>query len=1175
MANKLYAMELLTEEVAKDVAANPQEWMRFLNTASRLYRYTFPEQLLIYAQRPGATAVASMEIWNQKMYRWIKKGSKGIALIDNTSGPKTKLRYVFDVQDTYKVKNLGRDPQLWNLNPEGEQLVADYLQERLALEATEGGLAEVLHQAAEESVQAWLPDAFDELQMDVAGTFLEDLDEQNQKVEFRELMTNSVWYVLLNRCGLDVQEYLDAEDFRHITDFNQLKVIGHLGSSVNEISRPVLMQIGRYVLNDLEKDLKTVAKEKEVAYNEFNTLIRESKTRNTEDRGENKEETEHERDHLQPEWRVPDSGYQSGGDERNDREVRIDEERVSEKPQSSQIQHSDLTEPSGQSSDGNRQPGKAESRQPDVRTSGEKPGTGQNGRRDGMDQTHEPDQSTGRGTGNSGDYLQLSLFPTEEEQLGEIRKAAAALEQPAAFLISDEVVDDILRTGSGQKNTLFHITARLIEGLDNEEMQNFLKEEYETGGKGFTIDGQKISIWYDNDGIRIRRGDSARRNFDRMVTWEEAADRIRDMYEDRSYVDNLISNNAIEQEQEEMTNLLALHFRDTSRNREEQQSYSDWQDVVREAWTDSAEADAIAHRFEWLQKDMDENPEDYRRWEIQHNPEYFQRFQDLQRERSWVDQKFTVERPALSFITQDLKQLMNEENGIIDVFEGALETMEHCSCNDDPQKDGCYKCLYAYRQSQHIGEISRDSAITLLKTILSGKENRTEIKKLAQVDTNHLFDSELEREFVGAFEKLSTAERPIRIHKTLVNEKEGYSLQVGESLWTIEPQVDFDASMGISVKSRPDFVIRPKRTTGNQKPIAVFTDGYYYHKDIVEEDTLKRMAIILSRKYRVWSLTYKDVHNVFKSQGDYRTETLNSVKMPSGKVYKPAVKSANAEFINPEKENGFELLIDYLSIPNAEDLFATHARSFAMSIVDATQMRNQVLYGEWSSKWKSVLNAIGSLDDVDDFGQAIFGTWRPRQDMGNIDVLAEVSLAEMTGMRMGAPLKIVAIIDDVPDSRTDKYESDWNGFWHFVNVMQFNSTAVFLSKLGISKAIYSNLGTIIAEADAPEVALGTDVVVDEKWNDIMDDFIDDIAITCATEMHNNGIPAPSVVGFELSDEASGATIAEAEMAWEDKKIVWLLPEQEDYMDVFKDKGWTVLLSSEEININVFGGTVNE
>ena len=306
MANKLYAMEQLTEEVAKDVAASPQEWMRFLNTASRLYKYTFPEQLLIYAQRPEATAVASMEIWNQKMYRWIKKGSKGIALIDNTSGPKTKLRYVFDVQDTYKVRNLGKDPQLWNLPVEGEQLVADYLQEQLSLEDTEGGLAESLHQAAKESMQEWLPDALEELRLDVTGTFLEELDEQNQEVEFRELMTNSVWYVLLNRCGLDAQEYLDAEDFRHITDFNQLIVLGHLGSAVNEISRPVLMQIGRYVLNDLENDLKTVAKEKEVAYNEFDTLIRESNTDNTEDREEKKEETDYERDQLQPEYQIPD-----------------------------------------------------------------------------------------------------------------------------------------------------------------------------------------------------------------------------------------------------------------------------------------------------------------------------------------------------------------------------------------------------------------------------------------------------------------------------------------------------------------------------------------------------------------------------------------------------------------------------------------------------------------------------------------------------------------------------------------------------------------------------------------------------------------------------------------------------------------------------------------------------
>ena len=664
MANKLYAMEQLTEEVAKDVAASPQEWMRFLNTASRLYKYTFPEQLLIYAQRPEATAVASMEIWNQKMYRWIKKGSKGIALIDNTSGPKTKLRYVFDVQDTYKVRNLGKDPQLWNLPMEGEQLVADYLQEQLSLEDTEGGLAESLHQAAKESMQEWLPDALEELRLDVTGTFLEELDEQNQEVEFRELMTNSVWYVLLNRCGLDVQEYLDAEDFRHITDFNQLKVLGHLGSAVNEISRPVLMQIGRYVLNDLENDLKTVAKEKEVAYNEFNTLIRESNTDNTEDREEKKEETDYERDQLQPERRVSDSGYQPGRDERNNREVRNDEERVSEKSQDSQVQHSDTAEPSGQSSDGDRQSGKTESRQPDERTSGERSGTGQNGRQDGMDQTHEPDQGTGRGAGNSGDYLQLSLFPTEEEQLGEIRKAAAALTQPAAFLISDDIVNDILRTGSGGNNTLFHITAKLIEGLDHEEMRKFLISEYGTGGKGFTIRGQKISIWYDSDGIRIRRGDSARRNFDRMVTWEEAADRIRDMYEEGNYVSNSISNNAIEKEREGTSIQLALHFRDTNRNPDERLSYQEWQETILDCLLEPEAIQEIYERFEYLQKDMDENPGEYHQWEIQNNPKFFSRFRDLQRDMSWRDQKQQVERPELSFITQDEIDAVLRKGGI-------------------------------------------------------------------------------------------------------------------------------------------------------------------------------------------------------------------------------------------------------------------------------------------------------------------------------------------------------------------------------------------------------------------------------------------------------------------------------------------------------------------------------
>jgi len=522
-----------------------------------------------------------------------------------------------------------------------------------------------------------------------------------------------------------------------------------------------------------------------------------------------------------------------------------------------------------------------------------------------------------------------------------------------------------------------------------------------------------------------------------------------------------------------------------------------------------------------------------------------------------------------------LKQLMNDQNGIIDVFTGALDTMEHCTCNEDPQKDGCYKCLYAYRQSQHIGEISRDVAIGLLKAILSGKDNRKEIKKLAQVDTNHLFDSELERRFVGAFERLSSSERPIRIHKILVNEKEGYSLQVGDSLWSIEPQVDFDESVGITVKSRPDFVLRPKRTIGNQKPVAVFTDGFYYHKDIVEEDTLKRMAIMYSKKYRVWSLTYKDVQSIYQDQGDYRTETLTSAKMPSGKLYMAAVKSADAEYIKPEKENAFELLVDYLALPNAESLFSIHAKAFAMSITDASLMRNSIVYGEWKNKWQSVLNSLDSVEDIDDFGQALFGVWNPRQDMGNMEIVSEVSLVEMSTKKMGASSKLAMIINDNTATRTDKYEADWNGFWNFVNVMQFNEFAVFMSRLGIEKAIYTPLGSIVAEETTSTSNEKVEIVIDENWDNVMEEFIDDIALTCANEMKKNGIPAPTTIGFELSDNIKGATIAEAEMAWEDKKIAWLLPEQEEYQDIFKSKGWIVIYSSEKVNINVFGGGSNE
>ena len=684
MANKLYEMQKLTADVSRDVAASSEEWMKFLDTAARLYRYTFPEQLLIYAQRPEATAVASMEIWNKRMYRWINRGSRGIALIDNTSGPRMKLRYVFDIQDTHKVKNLGRDPKLWEMIPAGEQLSAEYLQNQFSLEEVDGGLAETLRQAARESVQEWLPDAFDELLLNVPDTYLEELDEQNQRVEFQELMENSTWYVLLKRSGLDVKEYLGDEDFQKITDFNELKVMVHLGTAVNEICRPILMQLGRYVLTELENDLETVAKEKEVVYNEFSTLIRENNNITEDDnRQEKEEDIEHESNHLQSERKLSDTGHQHEGEQRNDREVRNDAERISEEPQNSQVQSDDTAGNTGRSSGSNRQRSQTESGRPDRTASSAESGTEQNGRRTGMDTSYESDQSAGRGAGNSGGYLQLSLFQTEEEQIEEIRKAAAEVEQPAAFFITDEVVDDVLRTGSGKDNTLSYITAKLVEDLEHDELRQYLVLHYGTGGKGFDFSGQKISVWYDQDGLRFRRGESARKNFDRMVTWEEATERIQNMYNDGTFVSQNIMLGSIEAEINRLSGLLALHFRDTGRG-EKYFSFPEAQELIRGGLEDPEITREYYQRLVSLEKDMENHPDQYLGYQIRNNARYKQDVYDLDRTLCWTRQQEKVDIPKLSFITQD--EIDSVLRGGGSVAEGRHRIYEYCLEHHDTKE---------------------------------------------------------------------------------------------------------------------------------------------------------------------------------------------------------------------------------------------------------------------------------------------------------------------------------------------------------------------------------------------------------------------------------------------------------------------------------------------------------
>ena len=221
--SKLQDIRDLAQEHAVSVSGSPRDWMDYMDTASRLYRYSFSDQLLIHAQHPEATACASLELWNEKMFRWVNRGARGIALLDET-GQHTRLRYVFDISDTHMVAG-GRSPYLWQMQEHQREEILTHLAEVYALEEKDTAtLQDALMAVAREMVSDNLEEYLDGLEYAVEGTYLEDLDEVTIRSDFRQLATDSVYYLLSKRCGLDPMELLEEEDFMHITRSEERRV---------------------------------------------------------------------------------------------------------------------------------------------------------------------------------------------------------------------------------------------------------------------------------------------------------------------------------------------------------------------------------------------------------------------------------------------------------------------------------------------------------------------------------------------------------------------------------------------------------------------------------------------------------------------------------------------------------------------------------------------------------------------------------------------------------------------------------------------------------------------------------------------------------------------------------------------------------------------------------------
>lgn len=513
-----------------------------------------------------------------------------------------------------------------------------------------------------------------------------------------------------------------------------------------------------------------------------------------------------------------------------------------------------------------------------------------------------------------------------------------------------------------------------------------------------------------------------------------------------------------------------------------------------------------------------------------------------------------------------LKQLMHEKNALIEIFDKALHVMENCSCKDDPQKDGCYHCLYAYRQSQQIGNISRSTAIRILKSILSGKDNVQKIDRINDIPVNPLFDSELEQRFIEA---IRTKVGAANVSDTIRNGKHSYYIKLENFAWEIEPQVLLDSASGVSVACKPDFVFWPV-SAPEHKPVAVFTDGFLYHKDIVSDDTIKREAIRRSGKFRVWSLSFKDVQSVFAPQGDFYTNTLEAEKMPSGKtMYQNMIKKQKADVIEPAKLSSFDLLLEYLKLPDAERVFKGQAYAYSLSLLEPVLMKNNLAFNNWEKNVKAVNEQTHFTDGDFVFPGTIFGRWIPRSSNAHLAIYSAVLSSKL---KAEGAVAVCAVLNDEKDDRTDKYEQEWNGLWRFYNLLQFSEEFIAVSSVGISHMDYLALPVVGEAADDPIISMSAG---DDTWNAIKELLFDDDAKAFVELATDAGVPAPNEddVGYEVEGD-DGEVVATVEIAWPDRRVGFMTAEQAEDKEKLEKLGWRILslLDAADIGIaSYFGG----
>ena len=503
MPTKAEMYSQMADKVATQLVGSWKEWTAFLTTAARLYKYPFHEQMMIYAQRPDATACAEYDLWNEKMGRYVRRGSKGIALVDD-SGDKPRLRYVFDISDT-GTREHSRTPWLWQLE---EQHIGPV---SAMLERSYGVAGDDLAQQLTDVAGKLASEYWDEHQRDfryiVDGSFLAEYDDYNIEVQFKSAATVSIAYALMSRCGLDTEQYFQHEDFMPIFDFNTPATVGALGAAVSQINQQVLRQIGVTIQNYEREQLA----ERSVTHGEQPDLHDErrlSDPRPEADRTAGEAPGQVRQDAKSVPEGTPSPDLQSAA---------ADREAVS----APHRDRRDSAEPSGAddapTGGGSGRDGAAESQRPDA-----------------LGGPDEHLQGSGRGDSDDGAYSQLSFFLSEAEQI-RIIDEAENVKTSSAFSFAQADIDHVLRLGGNTYRQRERIVAAFEEQKSTAEIADTLKNLYH-GGNGIG----SITAWYAEDGIHLSHGKTAR--YDKsaqVISWESAAERIGQLLQDGQFATNV------------------------------------------------------------------------------------------------------------------------------------------------------------------------------------------------------------------------------------------------------------------------------------------------------------------------------------------------------------------------------------------------------------------------------------------------------------------------------------------------------------------------------------------------------------------------------------------------------------------------------------------------------------